>query len=253
MLAKLELWIEYEQEEKLTYNISSLMHGILMEQIDPTYGEVLHRNGQKPFHQSVSEMRNNHFKWTICTLNVEARKQIIDVLVTKKHFYMKHKDLKLKVTKWNLSESSYDELIKKYYFQKNARNIPIRFVTPTAFKSNGKYVFYPDIRMIYQSLMMKYTASSEEMDMIDEDTLEQLTQNSEIVRYHLRSMSFPLEGVNIPGFVGSIRLKIKGTDTMARYARMLMKYGQYSGVGIKTAMGMGAIRLMEQGEKKNDR
>ena len=45
MLAKLELWIEYEQEEKLTYNISSLMHGILMEQLDPIYGEVLHRNG----------------------------------------------------------------------------------------------------------------------------------------------------------------------------------------------------------------
>ena len=39
MLAKLELWIEYEQEEKLTYNISSLMHGILMEQLDPIYGE----------------------------------------------------------------------------------------------------------------------------------------------------------------------------------------------------------------------
>ena len=123
MLAKLELWIEYEQEEKLTYNISSLMHGILMEQLDPIYGEVLHRNGQKPFHQSVSEMRKNHFKWTICTLNVEARKQIIDVLVTKKHFYMKHKDLKLKVTKWNLSGSSYDELIEKYYFQKNASKI----------------------------------------------------------------------------------------------------------------------------------
>ena len=40
MLAKLELWIEYEQEEKLTYNISSLMHGILMEKLDPIYWEV---------------------------------------------------------------------------------------------------------------------------------------------------------------------------------------------------------------------
>ena len=164
MLAKLELWIEYEQEEKLTYNISSLMHGILMEQLDPIYGEVLHRNGQKPFHQSVSEMRNNHFKWTICTLNVEARKQIIDVLVTKKHFYMKHKDLKLKVTKWNLSGGSYDELIEKYYFQKNARNIPIRFVTPTAFKSNGRYVFMPDVHFIFQSLINKYNAFANDIE-----------------------------------------------------------------------------------------
>ena len=30
---------------------------------------------------------------------------------------------------------------------------------------------------------------------------------------------------------------------MARYARLLMRFGNYSGVGIKTAMGMGAIKL----------
>ena len=159
----------------------------------------------------------------------------------------------MKIVRRNFETYAENELIKEFYEVPANRYLNLTFQTPTAFKSNGKYVFYPDIRMIYQSLMMKYTASSEEMSMIDEDTLEQLTQNSEIIRYHLRSISFPLEGVNIPGFVGSIRLKIKGTDTMARYARMLIKYGEYSGVGIKTAMGMGAIRLTERGEKKNDR
>ena len=59
MLAKLELWIEYEQKEKLTYNISSLMHGILMEQLDPAYGGILHRNGQKPFHQRCGTIALN--------------------------------------------------------------------------------------------------------------------------------------------------------------------------------------------------
>lgn len=49
MLAKLELWIEYEQKEKLTYNISSLMHGILMEQLDPAYGGYYTEMGRSLF------------------------------------------------------------------------------------------------------------------------------------------------------------------------------------------------------------
>ena len=231
MLAKLELWIEYEQEEKLTYNISSLMHGILMEQLDPIYGEVLHRNGQKPFHQSVSEMRNNHFKWTICTLNVEARKQIIDVLVTKKHFYMKHKDLK-----WNLSGSSYDELIERYYFQKNARNIPIRFVTPTAFKSNGGYVFMPDVHFIFQSLINKYNAFASDTSVEGQEILEHFEK-------------YALEGVWISAFIGEIVIHINGPEQMVNLAHMLIAFGEYAGIGIKSSLGMGDV---EKGEKKTD-
>ena len=32
---------------------------------------------------------------------------------------------------------------------------------------------------------------------------------------------------------------------MARYARLLFRFGEYAGVGIKTAMGMGALRIKE--------
>jgi CRISPR-associated endoribonuclease Cas6 len=30
---------------------------------------------------------------------------------------------------------------------------------------------------------------------------------------------------------------------MARYLRLLLSFGEFSGVGIKTAMGMGAMRI----------
>jgi CRISPR-associated endoribonuclease Cas6 len=39
---------------------------------------------------------------------------------------------------------------------------------------------------------------------------------------------------------------------MARYARLLFKFGQYSGIGIKTSMGMGAYRLIEKRRNEND-
>ena len=35
---------------------------------------------------------------------------------------------------------------------------------------------------------------------------------------------------------------------MSKYVKMLVRFGEYSGVGIKTAMGMGAIRIVERGK-----
>lgn len=249
MYAELKMELD---NETLDYKQSSNLQGVIMEHIEEEYAEILHQSNLKPYSQCVVKQDDKRI-WYIRTVTQEAYKKMIIPLSQLNEFEIKNGQIHVNIVRRNFETHAENELLKEFYEIPANRFLNLTFQTPTAFKSNGKYVFYPDIRMIYQSLMMKYTASSEEMDMIDEDTLEQLTQNSEIVRYHLRSMSFPLEGVNIPGFVGSIRLKIKGTGTMARYARMLMKYGQYSGVGIKTAMGMGAIRLMEQGEKKNDR
>ena len=40
-------------------------------------------------------------------------------------------------------------------------------------------------------------------------------------------------------------VRIHGTDTMSRYARLLFRFGEYSGVGIKSSIGMGAMRIVE--------
>lgn len=101
------------------------------------------------------------------------------------------------------------------------------------------------MNLIYKSLMRKYSAASDEMDMYDDDTLEQLVMGSEITRYRLQSTVFPLEGVSIPSYKGSMSVRIHGTDTMSRYARLLFRFGEYSGVGIKSSIGMGAMRIVE--------
>ena len=103
-------------------------------------------------------------------------------------------------------------------------------------------MIYRDLGMIYRSLMKKYSIVSEQ-NMYDEDTLEQLVNYSNITRYRLQSTLFPLEGVVIPSFKGNISVRIHGSDTMSRYARLLLSFGEYSGVGIKSSIGMGAIKL----------
>ena len=116
---------------------------------------------------------------------------------------------------------------------------------------SGVYVNYPDIRLLLQSLMNKYSAASGNLEMFDEETLKQLTECVSVPAYQLRSARFPLEGVKIPSFLGRMTLQVRGSGTMARYIRLLARFGEYSGAGIKTGMGMGALRMQEGfGEKE---
>ena len=96
--------------------------------------------------------------------------------------------------------------------------------------------------------MRKLSAASEEFNMYDEDTLEELVTQSEIVRYRLQTIPFPLEKTNITGFIGNICIHIKGPETIARYVSMLAKFGEFSGAGIKTGMGMGAMKYIRRNE-----
>ena len=104
----------------------------------------------------------------------------------------------------------------------------------------------PDIRLLFGSLMRKYSASSKTVEMIDEETLDYIVSHTSISDFRIRSTRFPLEGIKIPSFMGEITLHFTGTDTMARYAKMLLEFGEFSGVGIKAGMGMGAIRIIRK-------
>lgn len=39
---------------------------------------------------------------------------------------------------------------------------------------------------------------------------------------------------------------------MANFADVLLQFGTYSGIGIKTALGMGAIRLLEERSRSDE-
>lgn len=98
--------------------------------------------------------------------------------------------------------------------------------------------------------MNKYDSVARNEKMVDMDTLEQLTENAQIVRYDLKSVSFSLEGVKIPAFIGKVVVKMNGTRTISNFANMLFEFGEYSGVGIKTALGMGCMKILNEGRKK---
>lgn len=246
MLAKLRIRLEADSSE-VGYYQSSNFQGILMEQIDHNYAEVLHKQGLKPYSQYI--LGREEKEWIVTTLTKEAYHEIITPLLDEKftEFTINKKDMHIKILSKDLKKTDKQELLDEFYSNECDKYLNLEFLTPASFKSNGRYVIMPDMRYIYQSLMNKYSASSGDMEMYDDETLEQLVNSSHIIRYKLKSTIFPLEGIKVPSFKGEIGIKITGTDTMARYARLLARFGEYSGVGIKTAIGMGALRIKERG------
>lgn len=253
MLAELKMQVEADRPD-FGYYQSSNLQGVLMEQIDSGYAERLHEQGLKPYSQYLLRRQDGGCEWAVKTLTKEAYQEIILPLMDGDftEFTLAKKDIHVRILEKELHTRKKQELLQEFYSGEANRNIQLEFVSPTAFKSNSRYVIIPEVRYLFQSLMNKYSASCEDMEMYDEETLEQLSENTNIIQYRLRSVFFPLEGVKIPSFAGDLTIRAGGTDTMARYARLLARFGEYSGVGVKTAMGMGGLRVRE-GREKNER
>jgi CRISPR-associated endoribonuclease Cas6 len=252
LLTRIEIRIE-KNEEPINYNMSSLFHGALMEKIETAYVEKLHNNGLKPYSQSIRLTKENTI-WSVCTLTKEAKDNIILPLLDKDftQIEIKHKNICMPVAEKTVTEISYEQLLKETYFYECQKTINMAFTSPTAFKSQDKYIFYPTVRHVFQSLINKFDASSMGSEIGTEEILEQIEDHVVITGYNLRSMRFHLEGTSIPSFMGSIRLKINSTQQMANLIWLLGSYGEYSGTGIKTSLGMGGIRTYERKEIVKD-
>ena len=254
MLAKLKL--ELDSKEKSIYKKSSLFQGFLFDIIDTIYAEKLHEQNLHPYSQYLLYEEDKVY-WCINTLNEDAYKSIILKMLDDNLdcVNLRKTNENIRIINKEVVTLEKKELIKKFNCIEGNGYINISLVTPMAFKQRGRYIGYPDLRLIYQSIMNKFSAASDEIVMIDEDTLEQMVENSIITKFCIKSKLFPLESINIMGAVGDLRIKVSGADLMKRYARLLFEFAEFSGIGVKTGIGMGAIKINEGGNdgRKGDK
>jgi CRISPR-associated endoribonuclease cas6 len=231
----------------ISYNKSSLFHGAIMELLPYEYANQLHLSQLRPYSIHL-EKENDIWSLVVATMDEEAYSIIIAQTLSKlDKIYIKHDDKIIYIDEKIINTLPKKSITQAFYNGETTKVLDIGFITPTAFKSKGDYVFFPDLRLIYQSLMNKYDACSDNGFLFDSDILEELCKGSRISSYKLRSNYFQLEGIKIPAFTGSIRVKITANQTITNFINMLFEYGKYSGVGIKSSLGMGAIRLIKGG------
>ncbi|MCL2045529.1 MAG: CRISPR-associated endoribonuclease Cas6 [Oscillospiraceae bacterium] len=245
MLQRLVCKLRLPENSSIKYIPGDALHGVIMEHIDTEYADILHNQDSQPFSQ-FAEVKNDNIYWTIHTLINEAGQYIVNTIADNKFnsFHLKRLNTDVSIVEKNHSDITMDDLVNQYYFEQSEREFRVEFVTPTAFKRQDTYVFHPDLHLFFGSLMRKHSSIFESSSEIDIETHEILVENSKIVRYDLRSVYYQVERVRLPAFRGTIVIKMSGAQSLINYANFLMRFGEYSGVGIKSAMGMGAFRLI---------
>lgn len=139
MLARLEMKLKCEEE--LNYQMSSLFHGVLMELLPKEYADYLHLSQLHPYTQHL-EYKEKNWYWVVCCLNKETTKTIIqDTLWNTEKIEIKKRDMEIFIGQKKYDEVSYRELMEEFYEKDANRYIQLHFISPTAFKQQGKYVF----------------------------------------------------------------------------------------------------------------
>ncbi len=247
MLAKLQL--KLKSTSRITREMSSLFHGAVLELLDTEYAHQLHHSSVNPYSMYLS-FEGEEVYLHLRTLTKDAYdRMIFNRLDRVESFHLRHNGIHVEVEERVSECRERRTLLEDFYKERLSPQVTVEFCTPTAFKQRGKYLFLPDIRCIYQSLLNKYEETDEDFAFKDEDTLFQLVEHTCIRGYRLKSVPFPLEGITVPGFVGELRLSIFAPEPLINLANILFEFGTYSGVGIKTSMGMGGIRLHKGGKK----
>lgn len=247
-----KITISYRLTEKYDYRIATFFYAWLMDKVDVNFAESLHQTGINPI--SISAYKDIGTGYLeINLLTQEAIDQVADILLDEdfKSFELRSTDQKrYEVTDKKVESLTQEQLAKIFYLTDSDRVFRVYLQVSTAFKTEGYYYNLPDVRLFFQSLMLKYNAIFEQTEKIDTDLLDEICRTVQIAGFNIRSQRFYLHKAYINGFLGKVTFISHGNQTLTNYINMLLKFGEYSGVGVKTSLGMGSFKLMM--ESKNE-
>lgn len=235
-----------DKNERIHFNMGSVMHGRLMESLPSEAVEKLHDSSVRPYSQYLQAKDNSEY-WQINALT-QGMDNYVQQLVQawdNNIIYLKQRDKRYHMQLYSTSSKYSYQNFSRYFFTKAQpqRNLHMKFITPTSFKTDNQYQLFPDIKLILTSIYRRWNALSDSIIFEDEQACQDICNSTFINSYHLSSKRFGLEKIRINGFSGNIDIGIKGPEMTVRWINLLLAYAQFCGIGIKTALGMGAVEV----------
>lgn len=226
-------------------SLGPCLQGALMERVHADYAALLHQLPFNPYSQ-YAYWDGDSLIWKVNTLTNEAATQIIDPMRQMESVELRAIHTSFEVVK-TLQESVSLKMLLNMVNEPGPSKVRVQFLTPAAFKSQGAYVIMPAVRLMVQNLLLHYGQVYDNNKEGFEETVEYVEKHVRILAYNLRSNYFgQAEGNKIPAFTGTMTLGLRGPDMTCGLMRMLLRFGEFSGVGIKTSMGMGGFKYLDK-------
>ena len=245
-IMSIELVISADPSIKIVQSIGSVLHGVLMELVGTEYAGRLHESGLRPYSQYIYfDKEKKQYLWHLSAVTADAVNHILKpVLKMPEKIFLKQKRGYLYVKERSiLEETSYEALIHKFWSgDRLYTQAKLQCMGTTSFKVDKRYTIFPEAFRIYRYLLRQWNQFNTYGILDTTSLLDDLETGVFIWDYNLRMGMYGLEGIKIKGFRGQIIMQFKSNMELQRVLALLSYYSQFSGLGIKTALGMGGVQ-----------
>ncbi|MBX9722173.1 MAG: CRISPR system precrRNA processing endoribonuclease RAMP protein Cas6 [Candidatus Obscuribacterales bacterium] len=229
----------------------ALMHGVLMNSIDSS---SLHQgSAPRPFSQNLLWNSPGEYLWTINLLHEEGCSSI-------KHWLervpscieIEHYESQMEVRNVSCVLSTcYEQLLAEVFAELPPKYVTFDFLSPLIFKKAGvKSPWpYPEARMILQSVLGRWNQFSDVANFGDETIFEDAAQQIAPHSLRIHTQRVSMDATSFAGAIGTASFLVLKSE-LRQLMNLAGRFAEFSGVGAKTAMGLGAVRFEASLETK---
>lgn len=221
------------------------LYAWLLSYLSPSHADALHAQGEHPISQFLRyDPSAKTTVWSVSLLNEMAHDLFAPILDTAETVSLHHGTILLQTKTHSAVKDAHDLILESR--RRDVSRTTILFHSPASFKQAKRYVIFPQERLIVQSLINQWNRFVPEYPLDDPDAFQMLADGLRISDYALRSTGFRLKETVIPGFTGRLTIRSLLSPPLAELWSTLLSWAKYSGIGIKTTLGMGGVSIDTQ-------
>ena len=235
----LDIVLQKRDLSRLYSSLTIKLNAFLMSIIPQETADLLHKKDLRPYSMFTLEQSNNIvFRVSVLTSDAvplyEAAKntRLFDVVGIEGGVavldIVEHED------------HSVEKLLKRPSSQ-----FKILFASPATYRQGSDYTNVFAIQPLLYSVADKLRLF-ERID-VPNTEIKTLCETVKFPYFKLSSEEYRVKrGSPVPGFIGETIIKLRGTPEQNARIMMLFRYAEFTGLGAKTALGMGGILLDER-------
>lgn len=227
----------FQLSEPQPFNAAYPLYAALLERSPKEFAARLHEIAVTPVSHYVCGDT-----WQISLFGAETIDTLAPVLDRTQEFFLRREHCRIGL---ELRSVEGIEGVEMLLDAPTPSQGTLEFITPTAFKSGGSYQLLPTQRLVMQSLILKWNGCFGSVCPIEDEGggLEALAEGLRYRSVRLSSCQYPMKHTQIPGVLGTIAFDDRLEGFHRQLADALLTFGTYSGLGIKTALGMGGLKI----------
>ena len=234
-------YFDLRYQGQLFGNPGYAFYGMLMEHLPPELGEELHQQDRFLLRQSVRYwQREGRASWTVDLFDPRLE-PILTALAAEPSLTVQKLTFQVQATTYAPLPQPAELFSLAAERFGEADRCRIELLTPCTFRQQGRYVIFPTVELMVQSLAARWDLLHPDTPIRDPDAGRELCRGLAIEDYRLHTTRGQLKGVRIPAFCGSVILRQRLPAPLRQLWQVLLLSGEQTGMGAKTALGMGAI------------